>query len=211
MWKDLSYQEATSMSDKHDMHSGHQKPEEHEAMGYDRQFPDRMIKDHQAMGHDVHSGHEMGTRQTEKMPREHNHHAMMIADYCRRFWISLIITVPILILSPIIQQFLGFGESPRFSGDIYVLFALSSAAYFYGGYPFLKGIFDELSVLLGTGYINRCYAFRSLVGNEIDNGRFVCLRGVSQAHAFRSSQVVAGRQHSGYPSARFDDRRPGTG
>ena len=77
-------------------------------------------------------------------PRHHNHHAMMVADYRRRFWISLIITIPILILSPIIQQFLGLGESLRFTGDLYVLFALSSAVYFYGGHPFLKGIYEEL-------------------------------------------------------------------
>jgi P-type Cu2+ transporter len=76
----------------------------------------------------------------------HNHHAMMITDYRRRFWVSLIITIPILILSPIIQQVLGFGESLQFSGDKYILFALSSAVYFYGGYPFLRGIFDELKL-----------------------------------------------------------------
>jgi P-type Cu2+ transporter len=87
-----------------------------------------------------HSQHPLRAVSTQ----HHNHHAMMIADYRRRFWVSLIITVPILILSPIIQQFLGLGESLWFSGDIYILFALSSAAYFYGGYPFLKGIFDEL-------------------------------------------------------------------
>src|SRR3974377_2011855 len=46
-------------------------------------------------------------RETERAarPEPHNHHAM-IADYRRRFWVSLIITIPILILSPVIQQFL---------------------------------------------------------------------------------------------------------
>jgi Cu2+-exporting ATPase len=39
---------------------------------------------------------------------------------------------------------LGFKKIVSFSGDIYVLFALSSIVFFYGGYPFLKGIFDEL-------------------------------------------------------------------
>jgi P-type Cu2+ transporter len=81
---------------------------------------------------------------TAARPEHHNHHAMMIADYRRRFWVSLFITIPILILSPIIQQFLSLGDILRFSGDMYVLFALSSVVYFYGGYPFLKGIVDEL-------------------------------------------------------------------
>ena len=68
----------------------------------------------------------------------------MIEDYRRRFWISLILTIPVLILSPFIQDLLGLGEALRFTGDMYVLFALSSAVYFYGGYPFLRGIVDEV-------------------------------------------------------------------
>ncbi|OGH95678.1 MAG: copper-translocating P-type ATPase [Candidatus Margulisbacteria bacterium GWD2_39_127] len=76
----------------------------------------------------------------------HSHHAMMIADFKRRFWISLVITIPILILSPVIQQFLGVGTSLRFTGDMYLLFIFSSIVYFYGGYPFLKGLIDEIKI-----------------------------------------------------------------
>ncbi|OGI01516.1 MAG: copper-translocating P-type ATPase [Candidatus Margulisbacteria bacterium GWF2_38_17] len=76
----------------------------------------------------------------------HSHHAMMIADFKRRFWISLVITIPILILSPVIQQFLGVGASLRFTGDMYLLFIFSSIVYFYGGYPFLKGLIDEIKI-----------------------------------------------------------------
>ena len=74
---------------------------------------------------------------------EGEHHAMA-ADFRRLFWISIILTVPILALSPIIQRFLGLEGIIGFSGDSYVLFALSSAVYFYGGWPFLKGFFDEI-------------------------------------------------------------------
>ena len=68
----------------------------------------------------------------------------MVADFRRRFWISLVITIPILLLSPMIQGFLGLREALSFPGELYLLFALSSFVFFYGGYPFLKGIFDEL-------------------------------------------------------------------
>lgn len=74
----------------------------------------------------------------------HNHHEHMVSDFKRRFWISLIITVPILALSPMIQEFLGLRETLKFTGDSYILFALSSVVFFYGGYPFLKGLFKEL-------------------------------------------------------------------
>ncbi|NIT14267.1 MAG: cadmium-translocating P-type ATPase [Candidatus Dadabacteria bacterium] len=68
----------------------------------------------------------------------------MVEDFKKRFWISLIITVPILILSPMIQRFLGLDDVLQFPGDSYILFALSSVVFFYGGYPFLKGVVMEL-------------------------------------------------------------------
>jgi Cu2+-exporting ATPase len=71
-----------------------------------------------------------------------NHHEMMVKDFKKRFFVSLVLTVPILILSPLIQQFLGFTFG--FIGDKYLLFILSSGIFFYGGLPFLKGIVAEL-------------------------------------------------------------------
>ena len=72
------------------------------------------------------------------------HHEHMVQDFKRRFWISLILTIPILILSPMIQAFLGLKTLLSFPGDIYLLFAASSAVFFYGGWPFLKGLYNEL-------------------------------------------------------------------
>src|SRR6187401_1697995 len=72
----------------------------------------------------------------------HDHHAMMINDFKKRFWISLVLTVPILLLSEMIQHWLGF--EIKFPGDKYVLLSLSSFTFFYGGWPFLKGFVDEL-------------------------------------------------------------------
>lgn len=75
---------------------------------------------------------------------QQSHHAMMVADFKRRFWISLAITAPVLVLSPLIQELLGIQDIVAFPGDAYVLWGLSSAIFAYGGYPFLKGLFDEL-------------------------------------------------------------------
>ena len=71
-------------------------------------------------------------------------HGAMVADFRRRFWISLALTVPVLALSPMIQSFLGLREALAFAGSGYLLFALSAAVYFYGGWPFLSGLYDEL-------------------------------------------------------------------
>lgn len=71
-----------------------------------------------------------------------NHHAHMVQDFKKRFYVSLVFTIPILILSPMIQQFLNVDW--RFTGDLYILFALSTFVFFYGGLPFLTGAKDEL-------------------------------------------------------------------
>src|SRR5688572_22136761 len=72
----------------------------------------------------------------------HDHHTMMIDDFRRRFWISLFLTVPVLLLSEMIQHWLGF--EIKFPGDKYALLGLSSLIFFYGGRPFLKGFIDEI-------------------------------------------------------------------
>lgn len=116
------------------------------------------------MNHQNHTHHKNSKHSHKDNSEHHDHHAHMVSDYRKRFWISLIVTVPILILSPMIQEFLGIRESTRFTGDLYVLFALSSIVFFYGGYPFLKGIFTELgsrkpgmmtliSIAITTAYI----------------------------------------------------------
>ena len=74
----------------------------------------------------------------------HDHHAHMVADFRKRFWISLAVTVPVVVLSPMIQSLLGLKESLAFTGDSYVQFVLASFVYFYGGWPFLSGMRTEL-------------------------------------------------------------------
>ncbi|NOZ80642.1 MAG: copper-translocating P-type ATPase [DPANN group archaeon] len=96
-------------------------------------------------GHDKNKGQDHDERQDKsqhKSPAHHDHHRMMMQDFKKRFVVSAIVTVPILILSPLIQRLLGL--SFVFPGDKYILFALSSFLFFWGGFPFLKGIFTEL-------------------------------------------------------------------
>jgi len=67
---------------------------------------------------------------------------MMIRDFKKRFFVSLLASVPILLLSPMVQEILNF--SLTFAGKGYVLFILSAFIYFYGGWPFLAGLGDEI-------------------------------------------------------------------
>ena len=92
-------------------------------------------------GHDHHN-HDHHSGQHQSHGDHHGHHEHMIEDFKKRFWISLIITLPIIVLAPMIQELLGY--QLRFNGDRYVQFILSSVIFFYGGWPFLKGLADEI-------------------------------------------------------------------
>ena len=73
----------------------------------------------------------------EEASRETHHH--IFDDYRRRFIISIILTVPVLLLS------LPVGALPiTFPGSAYLLLALATAVYLYGGWPFLSGFVHEL-------------------------------------------------------------------
>jgi Cu2+-exporting ATPase len=89
--------------------------------------------DHSKM-HEVHDPH-MGMS-------EHDHHAMMIADFKKRFYVVLALTIPIMLLSTMIQHFIGVNWA--FEGSSYILFALSSVVFVYGGWPFITGLVDEV-------------------------------------------------------------------
>jgi Cu2+-exporting ATPase len=98
-------------------------------------------------GHDEHSAHKKRDEHGEHSNGGHNqqsHHRMMIKDFKKRFWVSLILTIPVLLLSTMIQTLLGIRDTLQFNQEDYLIFAFSSIIYFYGGLPFLKGIYSEL-------------------------------------------------------------------
>lgn len=71
-----------------------------------------------------------------------NHHEEMMKSFKKKFFVSLILTVPILLLSPTIQGWTGYELT--FPGLTYVILFFSTLIYFYGGWPFLKGFYEEL-------------------------------------------------------------------
>jgi len=114
----------------------------HEEMDHSKMDHSKMKhkkEDHSKMNHKGggHSGHNPGHGQMG-----HDHHKMMIADFRKRFWVTLVFTIPILFFSPMIQEF--FGYEFLLPGNPYILFALSTVVYFYGGWPFLKGFWSEI-------------------------------------------------------------------
>ncbi len=73
------------------------------------------------------------------------HHQQMLDDFRKRFFFSVILTIPVLALSPMIQGWLNIEGVLSFPGDQLVQLVLATAVFFYGGWPFLKGLVEELS------------------------------------------------------------------
>lgn len=92
--------------------------------------------------HDKHQDHSHQNGHGKGHHDHTEHHKHMIADFRRRFWIALGVTIPILILSPFIQGLLEYDIQFGFAD--YILAGLSAFIYFYGGWPFLTGLVDEL-------------------------------------------------------------------
>ena len=201
---DHSKMDHSKMNDDKEDHSkmDHSKME-------DPKSDDHSKMDHSKMDHGSgdHSGHNPGHGQMG-----HDHHKMMIADFRKRFWVTLVLTIPILFFSPMIQEF--FGYEFLLPGNPYILFALSTIVYFFGGWPFLKGFWSEVKkgapgmmtlismaisvayfystatvFFLGTFNTDRNYAFRPLDRNE------KCIRCIKSLTAF--SKYDASRSPQG--------------
>lgn len=79
---------------------------------------------------------------------EHDkHEGHSVSMFRDKFWLSLLLTIPVVIYSPTIQDWFGF-TAPTFPGSQYVPFLLSTIIFFYGGLVFIKGAISEINVRL---------------------------------------------------------------
>ena len=75
-------------------------------------------------GHDKHAGHS-------------------IAMFRRKFWVSLVLTVPTLVWGHMLQRALGY-TAPHFAGTTWIPAVFGTAVFLYGGWVFIKGAIGEL-------------------------------------------------------------------
>lgn len=99
----------------------------------------RPEKDEHSHHHQNHDHHSESDSSAAGFDKHAGHHT---PDFLKKFWITLVLSVPVLLLSHMIQQWLGF--TIAFQGDKYVLLVLGSIIYFYGGMPFFKGFLGEV-------------------------------------------------------------------
>jgi Cu2+-exporting ATPase len=90
------------------------------------------------------SHHNHSHNEHQKHDKHAGHSVAMFKD---RFWLSLILTLPVLAYSEMIQHWLNF-TPPSFPGSQYVPFVLSTIIFFYGGTVFIKSAWGELKAKL---------------------------------------------------------------
>ncbi len=142
---------------------------------------DHSQMDHSQMDHSQMDHSHMDHSQMDHSKMDHSlghsgHHAAMIQDFKKRFWVVLALSIPIVILSEMVQMLFNYTIS--FTGSNILLFALSSIVFFYGGVPFFKGAADELKarqpgmMMLITLAVSASYIYSTLTTFFIDGSEF---------------------------------------
>lgn len=96
------------------------------------------------MQHSVHQKKHHKHSEHQAHDKHAGHSVKMFKD---KFWLSLLLTLPVLAYSEMIQHWLNFAP-PAFPGSPYVPFVLSTAIFFYGGLVFIKSAIGELKARL---------------------------------------------------------------
>ena len=97
---------------------------------------------HDHSGHDEHAGHAgHGDHSGHAGHGDHSHHDP--AMFKRKFWLSLVLTIPALVFSTGLQDILGL-DGPRFAGSEFIPAVFGAVLFFYGGLVFLQGAVSEV-------------------------------------------------------------------
>ena len=124
----------------HEEHGGHGEPVPHKGHTASTTYAEHAA-------HEEHAGHEGHAAPAEHAGHEdhaaHVDHTGHEEMFRKRFWVSLLLTIPVLVFSPMLQEWLGFSV-PEFPGSRWIgpLFAL--IIFFYGGLPFIQMAIPEL-------------------------------------------------------------------
>jgi len=147
-----------NMEHDHEVHDMSKMEHDHGKMtadvdahtGHDMNMKDMDIKAKGSSGHDMtmdmggHAGHGMSMNRKEHEGHDahvdHSGHEQM---FRKKFWISLVISIPVLIFSPSIQSWLGYNV-PEFPSSKWITPVFAVIVFFYGGLPFLKMAVPEL-------------------------------------------------------------------
>jgi P-type Cu2+ transporter len=159
-------------------HTENDEHTRHDAM--DKSIHGRDVDhDHGHMEGDAHDEHAAHTREehTHDAPAGHGGHVDHSGHeemFRNRFWVSLILSIPVLLYSPMLQEWFGF-TMPEFPGSQWITPGISTIIFFYGGLPFLQmaipelrnrkpGMMTLISLAITVAYVYSLTAFFILAG-----------------------------------------------
>ena len=146
------------MEHDHEMHDMSKMEHDHGNMtadvdahaGHDMNMKDMDMKAKDHSGHDMtkdmgaHAGQDMSTNRGEQESHsahvDHSGHEQM---FRKKFWISLVLSIPVLIFSPDVQSWLGYSV-PDFPGSKWIIPVFAVIVFLYGGLPFLQMAVPEI-------------------------------------------------------------------
>ncbi|WP_120991739.1 heavy metal translocating P-type ATPase [Arthrobacter sp. AG1021] len=128
-------------------HSGH--PVEHDQHpGHEHPAPRKHGASHghgTPAGHGEHQGHQMHEDHSAHSGHAgHGGHGGHAAAFRNKFWLSLVLALPVVFFSPMVSHMLGY-HLPEVPGAAWIPPVLGTVIYFYGGWPFLAGGVSEIS------------------------------------------------------------------
>ncbi|HEY1036054.1 MAG TPA: heavy metal translocating P-type ATPase [Pseudoxanthomonas sp.] len=98
---------------------------------------------HHNQAHAEHSPHPSKGADSSSNAGHDKHAGHSVAGFRDKFWLTLLLTIPTLIWSGMIQHWFGY-TAPRFPASAYIPAAFGTIVYFYGGWPFILGGYHEL-------------------------------------------------------------------
>lgn len=132
-------------------------------------------EEHEMSGHDHHDmNHGMNEHDHHEMDHGGMDHSMHMGNFKQKFWLSLVLSLPIIILSPMMGMQLPFQFT--FPGSEWVVLVLATILFIYGGEPFLSGAKMELKMkspammtLIAMGIsVAYIYSLYSFIANKIN-------------------------------------------
>ncbi|NIQ12831.1 MAG: heavy metal translocating P-type ATPase [Gammaproteobacteria bacterium] len=149
--------------DKHEGHEGHQAEESHQGNQEPAEHGSYHDEHQKHADKDQHQGHQDHAAGHEEDHGEHVDHTGHEEMFRKRFWISTLISIPVLIFSSAIQEFLGYSIA-EFPGSAWITPVFAVIVFFYGGVPFLQmagpeikkrqpGMMTLISLAIGVAFI----------------------------------------------------------
>lgn len=146
-----------------------------ESMNTDPSMHDHQAMDHSTEGHEHHEmSHGMEGHDHHEMDHGGMDHSMHMGNFKQKFWLSLVLAIPIIVLSPMMGMQLPFQVT--FPGSEWVVLVLATILFIYGGQPFLSGAKMELKMkspammtLIAMGItVSYIYSLYSFIANKLN-------------------------------------------